>query len=341
MPADALDPRGDAARRSALWDIDFAGAGLLCSALVGTVLGLSQTQNHSVRSLDVWAPVAVAIVAGALFVRREQVSAKPLMSFRLLQTHPGYLASTISQTITGMIAIGLAVIFPLILILNLDLTPATAGLALLPTTVPLIILAPFVGRWYDAAGSRTPMIIGFVVLLVAALLLAVGVTDPTYLALLPGLTIYGIGIAIVITVNDPVDAVPQPRRGEAAGVQATAEQAGGAIGIAALYAMFHSVYSYDLRTRVDASPLRDLTGEGYRAFEAAVAATEKTGLDPLRGSTRRSRSISASPAPRPSAATPPSSSRSPGSPHSGFSPPRRSRRSVGDHPETRPSRAAP
>ena len=46
--------------------------------------------------------------------------------------------------------------------------------------------------------------------------------------------------------------------------------------------MFHSVYTQDLRTRVDASPLRDLTGEGYRAFESAVAATEKTGLDPTR-----------------------------------------------------------
>jgi EmrB/QacA subfamily drug resistance transporter len=282
VPSDALSRARGAARHPQMSDIDFAGAALLCCTLVSVVVGFSQTQTHSIESPVVWLPIGTALVGAALFVGRERVADAPLVSFRLLRTHPGYLASTISQTIAGAIQLGLAVIIPLILILNLGMPPAKAGLALLPTTVPLIVLAPFVGRWYDRAGSRVPMVVGFAVLGVAALLLAAGVSDPTYRALLPGLAVYGVGIAIVVTVNNPVDEVPGRHRGEAAGVQATAAQGGGAVGIAALYAIFHSVYSYDLRTRVDASRLRDLSRSEYRAFENAVIASEKTGLNPRR-----------------------------------------------------------
>jgi EmrB/QacA subfamily drug resistance transporter len=280
VPSDLVRPRRSEADQPRMSDIDLAGAALLCCTLVCIVVGLSQTQNHSIDSPIVWLPALTALATAALFVRRESVAAVPLVSFRLLQEHPGYLASTASQTLSGAVALGLGVILPLILILNLDMAPAKAGLALLPTTVPLIVLAPFVGRWYDKVGSRIPMVVGFAVLAVAALLLAFGVSDPAYAALFPGLAAYGIALAIIVTVNNPVDEVPRASRGEAAGVQATAEQAGGAIGVAALYAIFHSIYSYDLRTRVDASRLHDLTRSDYKAFENAVIAAERTGLDP-------------------------------------------------------------
>ena len=63
-------------------------------------------------------------------------------------------------------------------------------------------------------------------------------------ASLPGLLLYGGGLAIVLTVNDPVSLsdVPEAAEGQAAGVSATAEQFGGALGIAVLYLIFHTTY---------------------------------------------------------------------------------------------------
>ena len=133
--------------------IDIEGAVLLCATLVGLVFGLSETQNDSFHSPAVLAPISLAVVTAILFVLRERRATNPLMSFGLLRRHPNYLAATVSQGLAGMAEMGLGVLFPLILILNLGMPPAKAGLFLIPTTIPMVILAPMVGRWYDRVGG--------------------------------------------------------------------------------------------------------------------------------------------------------------------------------------------
>ncbi len=262
--------------------IDISGTVLLCVTLVGLVFGLSQTQGNDVPALDVLVPVAIAVVAGVLFVARERRATNPLMSLSMLRQRRNYLGATISQGVAGMAEMGLGVLFPLLLILNLEMSPAQAGIALAPATLPMIILAPLAGRWYDRAGGRPPMVIGFGVLAVSGLALAWGVQSQAYLEILPGLLLYGVGLALVLTVNDPVslDSIPDADQGQASGVSATAEQGGGAIGIAFLYAVFHTSYVSDLHERVDASPLPNLTDAQYLAFRDAIESAEQTGLNP-------------------------------------------------------------
>ncbi|HEU0192740.1 MAG TPA: MFS transporter [Gaiellales bacterium] len=273
-------PRDSEASAEAV-SVDVPGALFLFLTLVGLVYGLSESQTHSFRGPIVLGPVIAALVAGAVFVVREQRAAQPVMSFDLLRAHRNYLGATLSQFIGGMTEMGLSVIFPLILILNLGMPPAKAGLALIPTTIPMVILAPLVGRWYDRGGGRVPMMTGFASLAAAGVVLAVGVNSNSYPALLPGLLLYGIGLSIVLTVNDPVtlDSVPEADHGQAAGVSATAEQGGGAIGIAALFAVFHYTYVADLHDRINASPLPDLHTAGYEALRSAIIAAENTGLN--------------------------------------------------------------
>ncbi len=97
------------------------------------------------------------------------------MDLQLLRRHPNYLGSTVSQFIAGMAEMGLALLFPLLLILNLQMSPALAGLALIPTTLPMVFVAPLAGQWCDGAGGRLPLVAGFTVLLISTLLLAWGV----------------------------------------------------------------------------------------------------------------------------------------------------------------------
>ncbi|MGE0300734.1 MAG: MFS transporter [Pseudonocardia sp.] len=187
-----------------------------------------------------------------------------------------------SQALAGMAEMGLGVIFPLLLILNLGMSPALAGVALAPATLPMILLAPLAGRWYDRAGGRPPLALGFGVLALAGVALAGGALLHSYPAILPGLLLYGIGLALILTVNDPVslDSIPEADHGQASGVAATAEQGGGAIGIAVLYAMFHAAYVGQLHERVDSGPLPDLTDSQYQALRADIEAAEQTGLHP-------------------------------------------------------------
>jgi MFS family permease len=275
-------PADDAASGKDAKHVDLLGAGLLCLALVGLVLGLTQTQTEPLQQVEVVLPLAIALCSGVLFVRRERSARNPLMSFSLLRRAPDYLGATISQGLAGIAEMGLGVLFPLLLILNLEMSPALAGLALIPTTVPMVLLAPIAGRWYDRAGGKTPLAMGFAVLAAAGVALAIGVQASEYVAILPGLLLYGIGLALVLTVNDPVslDMVPEGDQGQASGVSATAEQGGGAIGIALLYTLFHTAYIGRLHELIDEAPIPNLDAKTGAALKNALEAAEQTGLNP-------------------------------------------------------------
>jgi MFS family permease len=174
--------------------------------------------------------LVVAFIASAVFVWWERRASQPLMNLTLLSRTPNYLGSTLSQALAGMAEMGLGLLFPLLLILNLGMNPALAGLALMPTTLPIVLLSRVAGNWYDKAGGRPPLVAGFAILAAAGLALWIGVSQHNYIGLVPGLLLYGTGLALVLTVNDPVslDSVSEEQSGEVSGVSATAEQAGGA-----------------------------------------------------------------------------------------------------------------
>ena len=263
--------------------VDLSGSVLLCVSLVGLVFGLSQSTVWGFTSIGVIGPVLVSVIAGVLFVRRERRAHNPLMSLRLLKEKPNYLGATLSQGLAGMAEMGLGLIFPLVLILNLQMDPALAGLALIPTTLPMVVMAPVAGRWYDKSGGRPPLVAGFGLLALSGIALAIGVGHNNFFWLLPGLLIYGTGLAIVLTVNDPVslDTVPESDQGQASGVSATAEQGGGAVGIALLYALFHTAYILRLDSVIDAdASIPDLDSTSSAALRDALMAAEQTGLRP-------------------------------------------------------------
>jgi EmrB/QacA subfamily drug resistance transporter len=262
--------------------VDMTGALLLCLALVGFVFGLAQMQVWGLTSPVIIASLATCVAAGVLFVLRERRARAPLMSLGLLRRHRNYLAAAISQAVGGMAEMGLGLIFPLLLILNLQMPPALAGLALIPTTVPMVLVAPLAGRWYDRSGGRVPLVAGFGCLALAGVLLAAGVNTNAYLYILPGLLVYGVGLAIVLTVNDPVslDSVPESDHGQASGVAATAEQGGAAVGVAVLYALFHNVYLQQLGAQIATQRLPTLDPLSARTLKDALQAAEQTGLNP-------------------------------------------------------------
>jgi MFS family permease len=175
---------------------------------------------------------------------------------------------------------GLGLLLPLLLILNLGMNPALAGLALMPTTLPMVVLSRVAGNWYDKAGGRPPLVVGFAVLAASGLALWAGVSQHEYFALLPGLLLYGTGLALVLTVNDPVslDSVDEEECGQVSGVSATAEQAGGAVGIAALYTILHAVYVHRFYHLVGAGPLHSISHRQAEQLKNAIEAAEQTGL---------------------------------------------------------------
>jgi MFS family permease len=133
-------------------------------------------------------------------------------------------------------------------------SPVIAGIALIPGTIPVILAGPLAGRMFDRLGGRLPLAAGFIVLALSGVALGVAATGDSAWGLIPGLLLQGAGLGIVLTVNDPVgmNAVDDADSGQAAGIINTAEQMGGAIGIAGLGAAQLGYYSHLLYCRLAA-----------------------------------------------------------------------------------------
>jgi len=123
---------------------------------------------------------------------------------------------------------------------------------------------------------------GYALLAIGGVLLAISGFQFNYWFVLPGLLAYGAGLAVVLTVNDPVSLsdVPEADHGQAAGVSATAEQFGGSLGIAVLYLIFHTTYVAQLHAIIDRGPLADLDAAQYARLRDDLVAAESTGLKP-------------------------------------------------------------
>jgi EmrB/QacA subfamily drug resistance transporter len=229
----SLRPVGDSRPR-----IDYPGTLTFGLGIAALVFGLSQGQADGWGSPTTVVPLVGALAFLVAFVLIELRATFGLLDFRLFR-HLNFLAANLSQLLAGAIELGLGFLLPFYLLLVIGVSPATAGIALIPATIPIVLAGPLAGRAFDRIGGRIPLVVGYLVLAASGLALAAGVGEQTVGALIPGLVLQGLGLGVVLTVNDPTGlaAVPPDAQGTAAGTINTTEQLGGALGIAGLSAI--------------------------------------------------------------------------------------------------------
>ncbi|HEX2125925.1 MAG TPA: DHA2 family efflux MFS transporter permease subunit [Thermoleophilaceae bacterium] len=229
----SLRPVGDSRPR-----IDYPGTLTFGLGIAALVFGLSQGQADGWGSPTTVVPLVGALAFLVAFVLIELRATFGLLDFRLFR-HLNFLAANLSQLLAGAIELGLGFLLPFYLLLVIGISPATAGIALIPATIPIVLAGPLAGRAFDRIGGRIPLVVGYLVLAASGLALAAGVGEQTVGALIPGLVLQGLGLGVVLTVNDPTGlaAVPPDAQGTAAGTINTTEQLGGALGIAGLSAI--------------------------------------------------------------------------------------------------------
>jgi MFS family permease len=115
----------------------------------------------------------------------------------------------------------------------LGYSPVTAGAALLPWIAMLLLIGPFTGTLSERVPARL-LVAGGLIVMAFGLLLLSGIDDnSSYLDLLPGLLVGGLGGALTIPLNAAaIGAVPVEKSGVASGIFNTARETGGSLGIA-------------------------------------------------------------------------------------------------------------
>jgi EmrB/QacA subfamily drug resistance transporter len=259
-------------------DLDFAGMVTLAVAAGGVVFGLSQIADRSVGDPVVLIPLVAGAISGAAFILIELRVSDPLLDLRLFR-HKNFLASNLSQVLAGSIELGMGYLLPFLLLLVIGVDPVLAGIALIPATIPIILAGPLAGRTFDRIGGRAPLTIGFLILAGSGIALAIAVPEKTIVSLVPGLVLQGLGLGIILTVNDPVglNAVPENDRGRAAGMINTSEQLGGALGIAILLAVELGYYRHQLFGELAARGIHP-TDQQYDQVQSFIQDSEQHGL---------------------------------------------------------------
>jgi len=219
---------GDLARR-----VDRAGvlsAGLLLTAVIFAFI---EAGRGGLDRLVVVAAVGAVLLA-TVFVRVERSQPDPMLPPGLFGRR-GFAAANAVAGIMNLGTLGLLFLVTLYLQTVQGRSALGAGVAVVPLFAPLALLAPLAGRITGRVGPRPVMLAGLLLAAAGVGQLTTWQPDTPYLELLPGLLGWGVGLALLTPAA--VAAAPAGRSGLASGINNTARQAGGAIGIAAFGAI--------------------------------------------------------------------------------------------------------
>jgi len=247
--------------------IDWLGTFLVAAILAPFILAVSKGSEWGWTSPATLGSFLVSIVAAIAFVYVERRSESPLVDLDLMKNR-ALIGATLGILIGAGTINGLMFVFSLYFQdpATLGMTALQAGLATLPATVGLVVLAPLVPRFATKMGTRQVVGLGFIIMTVGfAVLIGIN-TSWAYAAFVLPLIAVAAGMALS---NGPcssvaTSAVPEEQVGSASGISNMARYVGAAVWTAVVATLYASV-SAD-RIAAGAS-----TGEGLADAVGAAA----------------------------------------------------------------------
>lgn len=178
--------------------VDGIGASLVGIGLGGISFSLIEGPERGMASPTVVAAGVAGLLALGLFASWEQRARHPMLPPRLL-VNRSFLGA---NAVTALVYFGLGgTTFLSMLLLQMELgyTASEAGLALLPLTIALAVLARPIGRFAGRHGPRLPLYLGPPVAAAGVALLAISPAQGGLRGLVPGaMLLVGLGMAGVV-----------------------------------------------------------------------------------------------------------------------------------------------
>ncbi|MFI1419267.1 MFS transporter [Streptomyces sp. NPDC020731] len=286
----------DAGHRTAGRRFDAAGALTATAGTTLLVLALVQGPEAGWTSAAVLSAAAAGLVLLTAFAAVERRGADPLTPPRLLRNSD--LSTAMAVTFAFMATLGTLLYFLTVYFQTVHgYSALRTGLAFLVPTLAIAAGSQTAGRLANRYGLRATIVTALAVAAAGTALTALPMAaDASYLSLVPGLVVLGIGQGACYSLmfGAAGTGVAAHEQGVAAGLASTTQQLGGAVGLAVLVAV--------------AGPAGSVTGLRTAVF-AAAAGTAVTALVALRF-TRPAPSAPSAPVAR--GASPKTASRVPG-----------------------------
>ncbi|QBJ90989.1 DHA2 family efflux MFS transporter permease subunit [Streptomyces seoulensis] len=212
---------------------DVTGMVVLAGALCSLVWGLAEVPHSG------WADTVplLALMAGALlltgFVWWQGHAADPLVPLRIFRS-VRFSVGVFTMVVMGFVMVAAPFVLVFYLQNVLGLTPAQSGVRVLALTLLMIVGAPPAAMWISRSGPRTPVVLGLGA--IAAAMAALSQLDARTGTL--EMTLYffllGVGFSPVMVGGTKLvmSSAPMELSGVAGGMQQTAMQIGGSLGVA-------------------------------------------------------------------------------------------------------------
>lgn len=221
--------------------LDLAGLALAGAGILSLTWAIIRGNDDGWGSVTVVGGMALGALLLVAFLVRESRTDHPLIPLRLFRVRSFAVANG-SALVFSFGVFGLVFLLAQYLQIGMGYTPLEAGVRTLPWTAAPMIFAPIAGMLAPRVGVRPLLTLGLA-MQAAGLAwqgLIVSTDGLVYADLVPGLALAGIGMGLTFAPSATAvlfDMAPDDH-GTASSVNATIREIGGALGIAALVAVF-------------------------------------------------------------------------------------------------------
>jgi EmrB/QacA subfamily drug resistance transporter len=214
---------------------DVTGAGLTVVALGALTYALTAVTEAPAPLVA--AVLAVAVAAAVAFIVVERRTASPLVPLRLFRSRVFSAANGMTLLVYG--ALGGVSLFTVLQLQAAGWSALEAGLSGLPITIALLLFSSRAAALSARIGPRLPMTIGPLICAAGALLLLAVGLDATWLDVLPGMVVFALGLALLVSplTAAVLAAAPDRFAGVASGINNAVARAGSLLAVAALPAL--------------------------------------------------------------------------------------------------------
>ena len=222
--------------------IDWVGNALFVAAATGILIALTMGGIEGWTKPLVIVGIAAFVIGTPLFIVSQFRTAEPLLDLSLFRIRMFSVANA-AQFVNGTARMGLLFLLVFYFQGPRAMDPVTAGLAVTPLALSMLLVSPLAGFASDHIGSRIPSTAGLVLTAVGIGGMAVSIGgDPGYVTLALWMCLVGAGGGLFNPPNSSsiMAAVPAAQRGVASGVRMLVAFMGSMISIAFVLAIVTS-----------------------------------------------------------------------------------------------------
>jgi MFS family permease len=215
--------------------VDLASAALMITGLSALLVAISEASTWGLRSGRTLGLLGAGALLVAGWVRHELASRNPLVDMRMMALR-GVWTTNLAAFLLGVGMYASIALVPALVELpratgvGFGASVTAAGLFMLPTAAPQLIVGPLTGRIARRIGSRLQLLIGIVLMLGAYLALTLAHRHAWQLVVATSTLGLGLGLGLAALANLIVVAVGPRQTGVATAMNTVMRTLGGAFG---------------------------------------------------------------------------------------------------------------